>query len=185
MTTTDRQKVAIIDDYFSSQDVYPNVPYVPIGELIVAECRAHGPEFINVTLACAIIEQESGGKNVTGCDHGWTGGKVPYCNQRVTPERVQRLIRYVQNGEGGSNGVGATQITYFPYILQAESMGGAHLLQNQIKIGLGVLNSNINRWGYMEGLEAYNDGTPQDDPNNPYELEVAAKHYEWKQRLAG
>jgi hypothetical protein len=52
-----------------------------------------GPEGLWVSTAAALLEQESGGKNVFGCDGGkrWTN-EPPYCNVEVTRERVKALI---------------------------------------------------------------------------------------------
>jgi hypothetical protein len=52
--------------------------------------------------------------------------------------------------------------------------------------GFNILNDLLNTpgWSYLEALEAYNDGSKWNNPNNPYDREFAAKHEAWKRRLA-
>ncbi len=57
----------IIDDYFREKDYYPHVPYSPIGEILVNEVERMGPDGLYLSTACALVEQESGGKNLFGC----------------------------------------------------------------------------------------------------------------------
>ena len=107
-------RAEIIDGYFRSQDYYPHIPYEPVGEIIVQEVEDMGQDGLFVSTAAALVEKESGGKNVFGCDWGskWTN-EPPYCNVAVTEERVRRLIdNYNQPPVGiGANGVGYTQLT--------------------------------------------------------------------------
>jgi hypothetical protein len=101
-------RAEIIESYFKSQDYYPHIPYKPIGEIIVQEVERMGPDGLYVSTAAALVEKESGGKNVFGCDWGskWTD-TPPYCNVAVTEERVRKLIdNYYQPPVGlGANGV--------------------------------------------------------------------------------
>src|SRR5215207_5849204 len=89
------------------------------GKEIYEEAKSEGVE---LSLACAIVEQESRGQNIFGCDGGDFGDWPPYCGHEVTKERVQALM-----ASAWMNGVGLTQITWWEYVEQAEEEGGAHL----------------------------------------------------------
>lgn len=176
-------RAEIIDAYFSKQNYFPGVPYQPIGELIVDICENHtGSDPLWVSTMAACCEQEGGGKNVHGCD---AASLERDCNKPVSKASVQRLIDHYQK-TGVSNGIGPMQITWFPFIQKAENMGGAHILRNSMTVGANYLNDLLNRYGYLNALEAYNDGNPRfNDPNNPYEVQFAAKHVAWRERLRG
>ena len=66
-----------IDAYFQERNYYPHIPYVPVGELIVSECSISG---LLIRDGCALVEKESGGKNLFGCDWGlqWITNP-PFC----------------------------------------------------------------------------------------------------------
>jgi hypothetical protein len=106
---------------------------------IIIEARRAG---IPLSWAFALIEQESGFRNIFGCDWGSRYPNryaPPYCRVPVTKDRVQALLRF-----GKPNGVGLTQLTDFSYVRRAErtkvSRGyGAHLPGNQIRVGMQVL----------------------------------------------
>src|SRR4051794_35266680 len=123
MTEND-QVIAIIDERLNGQ-----------GRVIVEEARRAG---LDLAVACALVEQESGGRNIFGCDHGDVGGQPPYCNQEVTQERVQALI-----ASPYSNGVGLTQLTYYAYVDEAEKLGGAHIPANQCRVGFGIIKDYL------------------------------------------
>lgn len=121
---------------------------------IVLACRAAD---IPVSAGFALVEVETGddrggGRNIFGCDLGKRAG-VPWCNQRVTRERVQALIRHVQAG-GTSNGVGPPQLTSIGYIVRAEKLGGAHLARCTITVGMEVLHEKTG--GDMDEAWRYN-----------------------------
>jgi Transglycosylase SLT domain len=182
-------RAEIIDEYFEELNAYPDIPYQPVGEILVDECEKMGPEGIWVSTAAALLEQESGGKNVFGCDFGkrWTT-EPPYCNVEVTRERVKLLIsNFHQPPAGvGQNGVGVTQITTMALVEQAEKIGGAHLIRHQMRVGFRYLNDLITRFGWPEGAAAYNAG-----PGNlqsvmeTYGASMAKREREWAARLEG
>lgn len=178
LSLSDLRKAEIIDGYFTRKNYFPWVVYRPIGNLLVSECRKMGEGGLWVSTAAALVEQESGGKNIFGCD---TGGL--FCQHDVTPIRVARLIHHIQNG-GASNGVGLTQLTYPPFIYEAEKLGGADLPKYQMRVGFKILNDLLAAYPYYNALEAYNTGNGRwNDPNNPYDQQFAEKHVRWKERL--
>src|SRR5215213_6928481 len=151
------------------------------GRVILEETKNTGLE---LPLACALVEQESGGRNIFGCDHGDVGDTPPYCHQQVTRDRVQRL-RDGGNYTFGMNGVGLTQLTWWELVEQAEAQGGAHLPQAQCRMGFGLLKRYLDTYPYLEALGAYRAGERkrQEGIDNGYAGALAAKHEAWKGRL--
>ena len=180
-------RAEIIDDFFRDLDAYPHVPYQPVGEILVDECEKMGPEGLYLSTAAALVQKESGGKNIFGCDYGkrWTTDP-PYCQVEVTEERVKKLIsNFHQPPPGvGQNGVGVTQITTMSLVEEAEKMGGAHLVRHQMRVGFRYLNDLVARFGWPEGAAAYNAG-----PGNlhavlkTYGADMAKLEREWAKRL--
>jgi hypothetical protein len=127
------------------------------GPVILAEARR---ERVPLALALALVEQESTFRNIFGCDQG-RRKTVPWCHQHVTRDRVQALIRHVEQG-GISNGVGLTQLTDIGLIRQAEAAGGAHTVRAQCRIGFRNLHNLIEQHGERTGIGEYNGG-----PGNP------------------
>jgi len=182
-------RAEIIDDFFREQDAFPDVPYQPLGAELVRECESMGPDGLFVSTAAALVEKESGGKNIFGCDFGERfTTDPPFCQVAVTEERVKRLIaNFHQPPPGiGANGIGVTQLTSMDLVEEAEGMGGAHLLRHQMRVGFGLLNRLIALFGWPEGAAAYNAG-----PGNllsvvaTYGADMARKERQWAQRLEG
>jgi hypothetical protein len=164
--------VESIDSCFREADFFPHVPYEDVGQLIVEEAERIG---LRLPLACALVQQESGGKNIMGCDAG-----APFCHKPVTARRVRMVLAYVDGG-GASQGVGLTQITYPPLIRAAEALGGAHLPRYQLRIGFRVLRDYLDTYPVWHAIGAYNGG-----PFNPvrsYADSVLAKRTQWRERF--
>src|ERR1044072_2299001 len=70
--------------------------------------------------AFALVEQESGFRNIFGHDSGSI-----LKGRHVTKARVADLLRFTVAG-GNSNGVGLTQLTWPPLIRKANAAGGGH-----------------------------------------------------------
>lgn len=134
---------------------------------------------IPVSLACALVEQESDFRNIFGCDLG-NRSSAPWCRQDVTRERVQDLLHYVAHG-GPSNGVGLTQLTSIGFIQRAEAMGGAHLPKHQLSVGFAILEALIRRYGERQGIGAYNGGAG--NPQWGYADQVLSRKARWKRVL--
>jgi hypothetical protein len=137
---------------------------------IILEARRAG---IPLSWAFALIEQESGFRNIFGCDWGTpAGGKFrpPYCRVPVTKERVQALKRNRK-----PNGVGLPQLTDFAYVDRAERtkvsrVFGAHLPGNQIRVGMEVLKEKTG--GDMDLAWRYNGA-------REYQARIKAKQRRW------
>jgi hypothetical protein len=185
LTATQLNKARIIDDYFRRSNYYPHIPFEPIGVDVVDIAVNHtGADNLWISTAVALIEQESGGKKLFGADWGHIRIDVlPFAHLYTTERRVRALTGHVRAG-GQSNGIGLTQVTYRPYVLEMEQMGGGWKTRVQLEKGFNILNDLLNAWPYYEALEAYNDGSKWNNPANLYDREFAAKHAAWKQRLA-
>jgi hypothetical protein len=184
--TPEQQRLGeIADDYFLRMDFYPHIAYRNIGKRAVWIClNQTGSEHLWPSTAFACLEQETGGKMLFGADWGSIRvDRVPFCHLFTTDVRVNALVSHVRNG-GWSNGVGLGQVTYGPYVIEMERLGGGHKPHVQMYKSFNVLNDLLNMWPYLEALEAYNDGSKWNNPNNPYDKEFAAKHTAWKARLA-
>lgn len=175
----------IIDNYARQKNYYPWIPYVPVGQTIVAEVERMGRDGLYVSTAAALVEKESGFKNLFGCDWGsrWTYSP-PFCQVRVTKNRVRRLIRNIESG-GGQNGVGLTQLTTIGLVREAEAMGGAHLPRYQMRVGFKYLNDLIAALGWPAGAAAYNAGAGNwRSVAGTYGADMARLEREWAARLA-
>jgi hypothetical protein len=142
-----------------------------------------GKEGVPLGLALALVEQESAFRNIFGADHG-PQNAVPWCHQPVTQQRVQELIRYVENG-GISNGVGLTQLTSIDLIKQAEAEGGAHTPEAQCRVGFRLLHGLIERHGEHTGIGAYDggEGNPPTKQTEQYADDVIALRAKWHGRI--
>jgi hypothetical protein len=116
---------------------------------VVAHAKAMGLLWRD---AFALLEGESGFRNVFGHDHG---GLFP--GQRVTRKLVREMIAQVREGHI-SNGVGVTQLTSLGFILAAERAGGAHHAAVQSLIGFQLLRRLQQQFGRRDGFAAYNGG---------------------------
>jgi hypothetical protein len=162
-----------IDAYFGEKDFFPHITYEPIGELIIEEAKLAS---LGLALACALVEQESGGKNLFGADFGSILAHRP-----VDAQGVGDLLRFVSYG-GPSNGVGLTQLTYPPLIKEAEALGGAYLPRYQLRAGFRVLRDYLGRYPLRQAIGAYNRGPS--NPNYDYAASVLTRRDEWRVRLA-
>lgn len=124
--------------------------------------------------ALAMLEKETGvpQQNIFGCDHG--PGRA-FCHEKVTKARVEALIR-----SNYANGVGWTQLTYKPFVVKAQVLGGAHLPKYQMRVGFQVLKDNISRLGVQQGFRAYNGSGPAAEA---YGRDAVAKAAKWRHFL--
>jgi hypothetical protein len=158
-----------------------------LAELVKAQGFSFGPTIVReanraelpIPLALALVEQESGFRNIFGCDLG-PRSSAPWCHQEVTKDRVQALLAHVKKG-GTSNGVGLTQLTSIDFIHQAEAEGGAHKVEAQCRVGFRLLRGLIERNGHRTGIGAYNGG--EGNPNLDYADSVLALRAKWEKRV--
>lgn len=139
---------------------------------------------LSLALACALVEQESGGRNIFGCDYGDVGDTPPYCGQEVTKHRVQKLR--ANDYYYGMNGVGLTQLTWWEFVEEAEELGGAHLPRNQCAVGFKLMNSYADKYeNFLEALACYNAGEANRfSVIDTYAAQLYEKYLTWKELLA-
>lgn len=132
----------------------------------VWEARRAG---IPISWAFALVEQESNFQNVFGHD----GGSILH-GQKVTRERVHRLLAFIHHG-GVSNGVGLTQLTSPPLIREAERLGGAHRVVNQLRVGFAFFKT-VTKGDYAHEAWRYNGA-------RSYQQKIAARQRRWHEVL--
>ena len=143
------------------------------GRLIVAEARRAG---IPISLGCALVEQESGFRNVFGHDPVKTGqirgGKVT----RLQYTRYKALRALGR----GMQGVGLTQLTWFGFQDEADRLGGCWKPTYQLRVGFRLLHDLIDKHGQADGIARYNGSG---EAAERYSREVRAKQSRWHDRL--
>lgn len=161
-TPSDKTLIAAIDPWLNGY-----------GAMILEKSYATG---LPLADACGLVEKESNGQNIFGCDY-----QGPYCHDDVTYERVQYL-RDGGNYSHGQQGVGLTQLTYYTLVEEAEALGGAHLVENQLQVGFSHLKSLLENCGSrLAGLGAYNAGHCEE---NAYAYDLYEKISAWETYLA-
>lgn len=128
-------------------------------------------------LACAILDQESGGgHNEFGHDPTIFVGAG-----RVTKAKYHAyLARRGPLGHGGMQGVGPCQLTWYSYQDAADKLGGCWQPYCNMVIGFGLVVSLIRDDGIFAGIAKYNGvGTAASN----YAHSVLAKREQWRIRL--
>lgn len=141
---------------------------------IVEEARRAG---IPVSLGFALIEQESGFRNVFGHDPTIFAGAGTVTKSKYLAYRRQRGA----NGRGGMQGVGPAQLTYWSFQDRADDFGGCWVARHNIRVGFELLAALVKRHGPRRGLAIYNGGAAR--PNFAYADEVLARQRKWHDRL--
>jgi hypothetical protein len=134
---------------------------------IIEEARAAD---LPLSWAFALVQQESGFRNVFGYDRG----SILH-GQKVTKDRVTRLLRWIDQG-GVSNGVGLTQLTWPAYIRSAQRKGGAHKPRIQLRVGFTVFKG-VAGPGFDDAWR-YNGA-------RAYQAQIEAKQRRWHDLLTG
>jgi hypothetical protein len=178
-------KAEIIDDFAIELDAYPWIPYEPVGQIIVDECLAQGEGHLFVSTGAALLQKESGFKNLFGCDHGLTpnnGRAAPFCQCKVTRGRVNRLLE-----SGLRNGIGTSQLTATELVMQAESEGGVEFPRYQIRVGFRTLLGHILALDdFQAGAAAYNAGRGNwRSVYDTYGADMVRLQHEWYLRFKG
>jgi hypothetical protein len=186
------ERARVIDEYFETHynELFGEYT-IPVGEVIVEMAEKVD---IRVSTGAAVIEKESGGRNIFGCDHTQAAaGHAPWCHERVTRERLDALIEWVESGKA-SNGVAWAQLTHFSFIQKAEEMGGADKPGPNIEVGFEELKRLFLKYhsgplynsGWREAVASYNGGEGNRFEPGPqaYAKDVAAKARAWGHLLA-
>lgn len=111
---------------------------------------------IQVSLLCAVLEQETGFKNVYGHDGVRNPIKSPPRGLlRVTRDNYRDYLTHRKRGEG-SQGVGPMQLTWDEYQDKADKLGGCWNPRVNILVGAEALADLIRQYGKTAGIARYN-----------------------------
>lgn len=151
---------------------------------IAASSRRAG---VPLSVAAALAEVESGGRNVFGNDRGGVFSRPGRPDVPVTPKRVAELRRRVAAGET-SNGIGPAQITWPPFFDRADA-AGLDLAdpEDNLTLGLTILAEHARGDLSPAGLERagtlYNAGTLAGGVTD-YGRRLARAAAAWEERLS-
>jgi hypothetical protein len=130
---------------------------------------------IQPATAAALIAMETGdGSMIFGCDHG--PGKA-FCHEKVTKTKVQALL-----ASPLANGVGASQLTFKPFVQEADAAGGAHRYYPNVLTGFRILRRNFEASGnsLRTAYRMYNGSGPDAEE---YADTAMAKRTEYQGKL--
>jgi hypothetical protein len=130
-----------------------------------------------VSLALALFEQESGGRNVFGHDPTIFTGAGTVTKAKYAAYKRQRG----PSGRGGMQGVGPGQLTWWATQDAADRLGGCWKPKYNIRVALQTLASNIAAHGYVDGIMAYNGSGPA---AVAYSASVRSLAARWHRRLS-
>jgi hypothetical protein len=162
------------------------------GDAVARAIRAHGGRFetlvvrearrvrLPVALACAVLEKETGFRNVFGHDAVRNPVKSPPGGLlAVTHENYLQYLHHRRQGLG-NQGVGPMQLTSPGLQDRADQLGGCWQPGPNIRVGLEFLAGNIRRMGLRAGVVAYNGSGPA---AQRYGDDVLARARVWDKRL--
>lgn len=116
---------------------------------IVIEAR---DKDIPISLGFALIQQETGFQNIYGHDPTIYVGAGPVTAHNY---HAYKKVRG-PHGEGGMQGVGPGQLTWWAIQDEADKRGGCHETSHNISTSFDVLAALIRKHGYVNGVAAYN-----------------------------
>ena len=134
---------------------------------------------IPISLGFALVEQESGFRNVFGHDPTiFVGaGKVTkakyldYKRARGTPGRRMQ-------------GVGPAQLTWWELQDKADDLGGAWIAKNNIHVAFQHLGALMEKHSTRDALAIYNAGSAGSEQGQRYASQVLARQRRWHKHLA-
>ena len=148
-------------------------------DVIVREAHAQS---VPVSLVCAVLQMESGFRNVFGHDKVANPVRSPAGGLlEVTEERYRTYLKHRKAGQG-AQGVGPAQLTWPAFQDRADKLGGCWKPGPNIKVAVGVLADNIKAAGIRGGIASYNGSG---SAAQAYAGRVLALERTWRKRLAG
>lgn len=129
---------------------------------------------LTLSVACALVEHESNGKNVFGHDRTIFIGAG-----RVTRAKYLRY-KLMRKRTGKMQGVGYTQLTWYGYQDLADKRGGCYKAFPNLVTGFEALAANIRAHGLHDGLRRYNGSGAAAER---YARDVTALAHHWHDRL--
>lgn len=133
---------------------------------------------LGYALGLALIEQETGFRNVFGHDPTIFSGAGEVTRDKYFAYKAKRGAR----GTGGMQGVGPAQLTWWEYQDRADLRGGCWQPEHNIAVGFDVLAAAVKTHGERKGLAVYNGGSR--NPNFAYADQVLARKRKWVGRLS-
>ncbi len=125
----------------------------------------------------ALIEQESGFRNVFGHDNV----RNPIKGGKVSLWRYKAYKAYRKRG-WGCQGVGPAQLTWYEYQDEADELGGCHKPFPNMVVGFRLMKAIQKTYGREKGAAVYNGGAA--NPNATYGREYLAKQTKWHKLVA-
>lgn len=144
--------------------------------------QASSLERFDLAELAAIIEEESGGRNIYGADDTGPDGALPPAlyDKPVTKANFKTFWARVQAGHT-SNGVGLAQLTSKGFLEAANSRGGAWIPIHQCTEACAILRGLIaDHATFQAAAAAYNGAGPVADA---YGARVQALAGAWQQRI--
>jgi hypothetical protein len=141
---------------------------------IIREARRAG---IPISLGFALVEQETGFRNVFGHDPTIFVGAGQVTEKKYRAYRAKRGA----TGGGGMQGVGPCQLTYYTYQDRADALGGCWKPQHNIRVAFEGLAANIKQHGMRDGIRRYNGSGPAAER---YAQSVLERQRKWHERLS-
>jgi hypothetical protein len=147
---------------------------------IVWEARRAG---IPISLGFALVEQETGFRNVWGHDPAPNGGTSQLGGSKVTKAAyLAYRKRRGARGRGGMQGVGPCQLTWYAYQDKADQFGGCWVAKHNIRVAFELLAAQMRAHGTRAGIRSYNgSGTSADR----YAQQVLDRQRKWHRILTG
>lgn len=131
---------------------------------------------ISPSLALAMLEQESGGRNVFGHDPTIFVGAGEVTKEKYLAYRAKRRA----SGNRLMQGVGPMQLTWWEFQDGADDLGGCWVVKYNLRYGFRRLAHLIDEHGTWEGVERYNGSGPAAEN---YRRSVKARYDKWHDRL--
>ena len=139
--------------------------------------RAAKAAKLPLALACAFLEQESGGgRNVFGHDPTIFVGAGAVTKAKYLAYKAKRRA----SGNRQMQGVGPMQLTWWTFQDAADAEGGCWMPYANMLIGFRLAAEKIRRYGMVEGIKAYNGSGPAADR---YSASVRARADKWALKL--
>jgi hypothetical protein len=137
---------------------------------IIREARRAG---LPLSLALALVDKESGFRNVFGHDDSiYNGAGI------VTPLKYRRYKKARgPRGEGGMQGVGPCQLTFWTFQDDADKLGGCWRPSRNMRVAFTHLRVLTRTMGTFAGIAAYNGSGAN---AQRYAHEVMARETKWK-----
>lgn len=155
------------------------------GDMAAEIFRAADRHNIGHALALALVQQESGFRNVVGHDRDRHGNLIFPAKLGTVhvSEALYRNYRRAAKKTGLPQGMGPAQLTSFGYQDMADRRGGTWNVRANLDVAMEILAGHIKALGLIKGVGAYNGG--RGNPNIRYANQVLLRRHHIAKRLKG